>query len=212
MPRQRKTDLPPTERSPLPVFTERFRSLFGENETQQEFANRVGLVRNTLCQYYNGHRTPDSKTLRKICERCNVTADWLVGISDVKTPDAELQAVCNYTGLSSKSIEAIRRIIDKSKIGALNKALSSNAILESLCAIMLIDSKERGYYAGTLSPENGFYNVIMSPDSFAAALGFSFLHTLEAVRTNNSEPLKAYPPIERKISKTIEELKKEGRI
>lgn len=95
------------KRSLLPAFTERFIELFGESVTQEEFGNKLGLTRNTIAQYLNGHRIPDSITLKQICERCNVSADWLLGLSDVKKPDADLQAVSKITGFLPETIDAL---------------------------------------------------------------------------------------------------------
>lgn len=70
------------------VFTERFGQLFEEDETQEHFAKRVGLTRNTVAAYYNGYISwPTSEAIRKICASCKVSADWLIGLSSVREPD-----------------------------------------------------------------------------------------------------------------------------
>ncbi len=90
------------------LFTQRFRELFIENETQQEFADRVGISRGTVANYFNGSRTDiSSDALKKLCIACNVSANWLLGLSEVKNPSADLQAVCEYTGLSEDAINTI---------------------------------------------------------------------------------------------------------
>lgn len=89
------------------TFFHRFRSLMLDGETQEEMAKRLGMVRNTLAQYYNGLRLPGFEELKKICTTCNVAADWLLGLSDVKTPNAETQAVVKFTGLTEKVIEEL---------------------------------------------------------------------------------------------------------
>ncbi|MBQ6960156.1 MAG: helix-turn-helix transcriptional regulator [Clostridia bacterium] len=109
--RQRKANT-----SDLPIFTERFRSLFEENETQESFGSRVGIVRNTVNQYYNGKRIPDSVILRQICERCHVSADWLLGLSDVKTPDVQTQAISKKIGLSEAAIRNLVHLLDDSQL------------------------------------------------------------------------------------------------
>ena len=140
------------ERSLLPVFTERFFGLFGENETQEEFGNRLGLSRNTIAQYLNGHRIPDSITLKQICERCNVSADWLLGLSDVKKPDTDLKAVCEYTGLSEEAVNQLHSlnktdIADvKSFIDTINQLLEQDDegdnVLEWINAYLAMDFQD----------------------------------------------------------------------
>ena len=103
------------KQSELPIFTERFRSLFLQDESQAAFGNRAGLSRNTVAQYYNGYRIPDSVQLQKICKSLNVSADWFLGFSDVKIPDADLQSVVKFTGFSEKAIENLKVFNDNSQ-------------------------------------------------------------------------------------------------
>lgn len=97
----------------LNPFTQRFRSLFMQDETQDQFGKRTGINRNTVAQYFNGKKTsPNAKIIEKLCKSCNVSADWLLGLTpaDVRKPDPTLQAACEYTGLSEKAIENIHEI------------------------------------------------------------------------------------------------------
>ena len=36
-----------------------------------------------------------------------VSTDYLLGLSDVKSPDADIQAICTYTGLSEKAVKQL---------------------------------------------------------------------------------------------------------
>ena len=65
----------------LPIFTERFRELQGER-SNTEFADFLGISRQTVGFYFNGDRVPDALTLVKISQRCGVSADWLLGLSN----------------------------------------------------------------------------------------------------------------------------------
>lgn len=199
----------------MPDFKTRLNELFIEYcGTAVAFADFLGTSRQTLGYYLNGQRIPDAKTIKKICERCNVSSDWLLGLSDTRKPDASAQAVNEYTGLSEAAIESIRAIKEEgfNSMEPLNKALASKALLNSLSAIMSTHSAERGYHFGACSPENGFYQVEMSPDSFALILEQSLLNIVEAIRTGNYEAVQPYPPYERRLSETIEKLRAEGRL
>lgn len=90
----------------LPVFCERFRKIVG-NMTQNEFADMVGLSRATVGFYHHGDRIPDAAVLLKIAEECDISVDWLLGLSDAKTRDATVQSVSAYTGLPESVIEAL---------------------------------------------------------------------------------------------------------
>ena len=86
----------------FPIFCDRLCELQGK-KTIAAFAAFLGLSRPTVNFYLNGDRVPDALTLRQIAERCNVSSDWLLGLSDVKDPDGTLQQVCRYTGLNAQS-------------------------------------------------------------------------------------------------------------
>lgn len=87
----------------LPVFRDRLRSLQGDLTTTA-FAEKLGLSRQTTGFYINGDRIPDIQTLRQICEKCNVSADYLLGISGIKSPNPQIQDTIELTGLSESTI------------------------------------------------------------------------------------------------------------
>ena len=55
-----------------------------------------------------GERTANIDLLKKISEHYNISADYLLGLTDNATVDTNLQAVCEYTGLSDKAILTIK--------------------------------------------------------------------------------------------------------
>ena len=87
----------------LPIFTKRFRELQGER-SNTDFADFLGLSRQTVGFYCNGDRLPDVITLIQIAERCNVSTDYLLGASDVTSPNVDIQKACEITGLSEDAI------------------------------------------------------------------------------------------------------------
>ena len=91
------------EQKRLPIFAERFAKLRGDM-TQGEFADTLGISRPTVGFYENGSRLPDALVLRQIAEKCKVSSDWLLGLSDEPSLDVDIQKVCKYTGLSSPAI------------------------------------------------------------------------------------------------------------
>lgn len=87
----------------MPIFRERFRSLRGDM-TQADFAKFVGISRPTVGFYENGERLPDALALKKIAEKCEISVDWLLGLSDVKQPNVAIQAISKELGLSEQAI------------------------------------------------------------------------------------------------------------
>lgn len=110
----------------LPVFAERFATLRGEM-TQGEFAEFLGISRPTIGFYENGARIPDALVLRQIAEKCGVSADWLLGISNTRTADSSIRAACEYTGLSEAALKNLNiESHDKEVIGALSLLLEND--------------------------------------------------------------------------------------
>lgn len=104
----------------LPELRARLRELQG-NMSVTDFADKLGLSRQTVGFYLNGNRIPDSETLIQICNACQVSADWLLGIE--KEP----------LGLSAKAINNISNIAsDPDCLNSLNMILESSSMLRLL--------------------------------------------------------------------------------
>lgn len=78
--------------------------------TQIEFANFVGVSSSSIGLYETGERIPDAEILFRIATKCNVSADYLLGASNVKTTDTELKSICEYTGLSEAAVNRLHWI------------------------------------------------------------------------------------------------------
>lgn len=91
----------------LPIFRQRLESIKGQMSVT-DFAEKLGLSRQTIGFYLNGDRIPDIQTLRQICEECNISADYLLGLSDVKSSNSDIQTAVEITGLSECSISSIQ--------------------------------------------------------------------------------------------------------
>lgn len=95
------------EKYRFPIFRERFRELQG-NMSNTEFAEFLGISRQTVGFYCNGERIPDALGVRAIAEKCNVSADWLLGLSKERSPDIKIQEICKETGLSELAVYILR--------------------------------------------------------------------------------------------------------
>ena len=94
--------------SRLPAFTERFIKLRGEM-TQAQFADLLGLSRPTVSLYESGKRVPGAEELKTIAKKCNVSADYLLGLREDPTTDRDLQFMAEYTGLSSDTLKMLHK-------------------------------------------------------------------------------------------------------
>lgn len=89
------------------IFSERLKELRGK-KTLQEVADSIGITRVAMGYYEKGERKPDIEILYKIADFYKVSADYLIGITDVKTPDIETKAIANSIGLSEDAISVLR--------------------------------------------------------------------------------------------------------
>ena len=109
----------------VPIFSKRLLELKG-NRNNIEFAECLGISRQTVGFYLNGERVPDAENIKLIAEKCNVSADWLLGLSDVKRVKPELASVCAYTGLSEN---AVSQLISPTKSEVINLLLENEYMI-----------------------------------------------------------------------------------
>lgn len=68
------------------------------------------MSRQTVGFYCNGDRIPDALGVKTIAEKCGVSADWLLGLTNVKTADCNMQYMSNYTGFSENTLKAVHNV------------------------------------------------------------------------------------------------------
>ncbi len=89
-------------------FATRLRELMKKAKvTQQDLAASVGTTRQAISQYADGSVQPNIEKLYKIAEFFHVSADYLLGMSDVTSLDADIKSVNKWLGLSEKSIRQL---------------------------------------------------------------------------------------------------------
>lgn len=97
------------EKDRFPKFRERFRKLQGDRKNT-EFADFLGMSRQTVGFYCNGDRIPDALGIKTIAEKCGVSADWLLGLSDERAVNGDLAQASRYTGLSADSVKVLHKL------------------------------------------------------------------------------------------------------
>jgi transcriptional regulator with XRE-family HTH domain len=88
------------------IFAQRLRDLMSDT-TQKDIAAALNVTRQTLGKWTTGYCSPDIVQVSKIAKFFDVSVDYLLGLSDVASPDTDLQGVCRFTGLSEKSVETL---------------------------------------------------------------------------------------------------------
>ena len=75
---------------------------------QGEFADTVGVSRGAMSYYEQEARTPDIGVLRAICEKYNISADYMIGLN--ADENHAVSDVCRKTGLSPKAVKVLSAI------------------------------------------------------------------------------------------------------
>lgn len=72
------------------IFSIRLKELrTSMNLTQKQFAEIVGTTSVTISAYENNAKKPSLDIVKDIAEKCNVSLDWLCGLSDQKHSTCE---------------------------------------------------------------------------------------------------------------------------
>lgn len=100
--------------------------------TQSDLAKKVGSTRSTISGYEADGKEPDYSTLLKICRALDVSADYLLGLTDNPSHRS--------TNASAGSVDAYRRSTE-----SLPKDLRSSAlsVLDNACALAYDDVEKK---------------------------------------------------------------------
>ena len=70
----------------MDIFSERLKEMRTKRElTQQQLADLIEVSRHTVINYEVGRRMPDLEILKNLCEKLNVSSDYLLGLIDKRT-------------------------------------------------------------------------------------------------------------------------------
>jgi transcriptional regulator with XRE-family HTH domain len=122
------------------IIGNRINTLLAQNnKSQKELAELLNVKPNVISYYCGGSRRPSIEQLTLIAECFNTTVDYLLGLTSIQTSDTSMKNICEYIGLSDKSISKLHQINNKSKIRAFSDLLS-----------LLIEDNDFEYLLGLL--------------------------------------------------------------
>lgn len=74
------------------------------NVKQKELAKEIGVKDNVVSYWCNGSRIPNTEQIIQISNVLDVSTDYLLGKTKVKTSDKDIQFICDYTGLKEETV------------------------------------------------------------------------------------------------------------
>lgn len=90
------------------LFHERINELNRSlNKSASAMASDAGMSASAMNYYLNGKRRPDSETIYKICSKFDCSADWLLGLSDVRSTSEDVKTAVTNLGVDEKFINEI---------------------------------------------------------------------------------------------------------
>lgn len=97
-------------------------------ETTGVVAEATGVSKSTLSEIENDSRVPGAKIIAELARHYGVSADYLLGLSDVITPDTTAQTVIAYTGLSEDNVLTLHHMKENASNPRLSDAADDGTI------------------------------------------------------------------------------------
>ena len=93
------------------VTVERLRRLIDETELpRQAIADEMGCDVSTITKHYNGTRNLTIDFIAMYARYFNVSSDYLLGLSEVRTVSPDTAMICRVTGLDDKAARTLSEI------------------------------------------------------------------------------------------------------
>ena len=108
----------------------RLYELIGDGN-QYEVAEAINITPSTLSDYLHKGAEPRSNILARLAGYFNVSTDYLLGRTEVKTVEPTKKSACEYTGLTDEAAEALHKI----------NGLSSNPLRIKIISFLLETGK-----------------------------------------------------------------------
>lgn len=93
----------------LPIYSKRIRYYLNENGmTAKDLNQKAGFTSPSVVpDLIKNTRDLSLDAAKRLCSVMNVSIDYLVGFTDVKTTNVAVQEVCDFTGLSESAVMAL---------------------------------------------------------------------------------------------------------
>ena len=130
-------------------FYERLGDLIADKKTNATAVSKeTGIAQSAMSEYLSSskNRAPDCATIIALARYFSVSTDYLLGLTNVKTPATETQAIVTQTGLSEENVcmlEYMQSVSMSEGIALVNDllalALDSDIIIHYLMAKTTLD-------------------------------------------------------------------------
>ena len=92
-----------------------------------EFSKALGVTQDAVRQWQAGYTMPKVDRLGEIADFFGVSLDFLLGKTETPSPNIEMQAIANYTGLSEQAIN-ILHTLPKEQLDIISQMIASRTL------------------------------------------------------------------------------------
>ena len=112
--------------SPFPTTLRKL--LDRKGETQGKLADYLGVKRQTIGYWKDGKTSPDVDSINKMADYYKVSTDYLLGRSEIESPDIDIPEIHNKIGLSENAIKLLEEVYKDFDRNSFTRAI--NAVLD----------------------------------------------------------------------------------
>lgn len=114
--------------------------------TQAELAAYLGIPnRQSIAGYANGNNEPGWERIVKIAQYFSVSTDWLLGLTEIESPDKRFKAACDSLCISDRIGHFLQRLSDGEK-NALEELLYTADFQNALGHLISIQSDRKNIH------------------------------------------------------------------
>lgn len=122
------------------MFNERIKTLrLNKGITQATLASKLNIAKTTLAAYEQGKNEPSIETLTKIADYFNVSIDYLLGRTDISSPDLKVAYISKFLGLKENSVKTLhmyQQMALKNDTAMLQKLDTINMLFSPHCELL----------------------------------------------------------------------------
>lgn len=170
---------------------EKIRKLREETGTpQQKIADLLGVTRQSLSLYEKGERTINVEALGKLAEFFDVSADYLLGLSDVRSTEQDMRTACEVTGLSEYAVSTFTELKKEPCFDIVDKLFSgcedydTKELLEKAFSNCMDEVKVEAFASAFC--ELAGVKITLSDESTSAALLRKILIEIQSYMLSNN--------------------------
>lgn len=91
-----------------------------QNKTREQVASDLGIKVRALQTYETGERIPPTEMLAELAKYYNVSADYILGLSDIATTEANIEEIKFSNDVMNKLATSFDLLPDSTKINIIN--------------------------------------------------------------------------------------------